>query len=266
MHQSERRRRILQILDQHPTIRVRELVELLRASEATVRRDIVRLTGEGAIRRVRGGAKPLDPAARRRLQGQPRFADSRFEQLREKRSIAASAAALCERSDSVIVSGGTTTFALAEALADSGVHVLTNALHHAEVLLRSGKNRVIMLGGELVGEQGVVVSPFRWSEIEGYYATKIFIGAQAIGPSGVLQTDPNLARCEQRLMAQAERVVVLADSSKFHKHAPVVVAPLDEIDVIITDAGIDAESLAMLQSTGVEVVVQGGTERETSAA
>jgi DeoR family ulaG and ulaABCDEF operon transcriptional repressor len=139
-------------------------------------------------------------------------------------------------------------------------------LHHAEVLLRSGKNRVIMLGGELVGEQGVVVSPFRWTEIEGYYASKIFLGAQALGPSGVLQTDPNLARCEQHLLAQAERVVVLVDSSKLSKHAPVVVAPLDEIDVVVTDSGIDAQGLAMLRGAGIEVIVDGEASRATSAA
>jgi DeoR family ulaG and ulaABCDEF operon transcriptional repressor len=83
----------------------------------------------------------------------------------------------------------------------------------------------------------------------------MFMGAAAVGPRGLMQADVVLIQAEQKLLARADQLIVLVDSSKFRASASFVVCDLGAIDVVITDAGITAEETAMLKAHGVEVIV-----------
>ncbi|HEV8247806.1 MAG TPA: DeoR/GlpR family DNA-binding transcription regulator [Polyangiaceae bacterium] len=255
MHEAERTRLILRALEGRAVVTIGELTSLLGASEATVRRDLTRLAEEGQIRRVRGGAEAATQGKARPLVGQPRFEASRALNVERKRQIAKSAAALCESGDTIMIGGGTTTFAMVEVLTELELSVLTNSFPIASFLYRHAQSRVILPGGELYREQGVILSPFEDDSFKNYVVSKLFLGAQAVGPQGLMQSDPTLIRAEQQLIDQCEKLFVLVDSSKFKQRASLILCPLSLVDTLITDSAIDAETLKMLQGAAIDVVI-----------
>ena len=121
-------------------------------------------------------------------------------------------------------------------------------------------------GGEVYREQGIVVSPFDDDAIQNLHATTMFMSAAAITALGVVEIDPLIARAEAKLLARTERLIVLADSSKFEPRGSLVVCPLSRVTTLITDDGISAPALLMLEQAGLDVRVVPCGERIASAA
>ncbi|MGH6957476.1 MAG: DeoR/GlpR family DNA-binding transcription regulator [Caulobacteraceae bacterium] len=254
MHASQRDLEILRLLEAQGFVSFRQLSERLDASSATIRRDLERLEGEGRIARVRGGAKRADDDDAERLAGAP-FEANRTRQAAEKAAIGRAAAALCRPGEAVIVDGGTTTFQMCAHLAGLELQVLTNSLHIVGELLRQPATRVSVPGGAIFREQNIILSPFEDDGLSRYHASKLFMGAAAVGARGLMQADVVLIKAEQKLMERADRLVLLADSSKFRTSASFVVCGLDALDTVITDEGIAPAEVAMLEAHGVEVIV-----------
>ena len=132
---------------------------------------------------MHGGARPVG-GAKKTLSGQQPFESTLLQYGEWKRRIGREAARLVTENESIIVTGGSTTFALVEQLGDRNLQVLTTSLPHADYLLRYTNNRVVLPAGEVIREQGVILSPFDQEAFPNYYAKKLFIGAQAVGPLG----------------------------------------------------------------------------------
>ena len=263
MHELERHRIIVSAVGSRPVATVAELVELTGSSEATVRRDIAALHVRGEVRRVRGGAESPTPQARPGLVGRP-FSVNRTLNVAAKRAIARAAVALCEDGDDLIVNGGTTTFQMVHGLAARRVQVLTNSLPIAEHLLAHSENPVHLPGGTVYREQSIVLSPFDDDFSRHFHARRVFMGADGIGRLGLTESDPLVAQAERRLLGRADELVVLADSSKFRRRpSSLVFCALEEVDVLVTDEGVDDASVAMLEAADVRVVV---AEARTEAA
>ena len=92
------------------------------------------------------------------------------------------------------------------------------------------------------------------------------MSALAISPHGVIEGDPLIARAERKLLARADKLVVLADGSKFAPRGSLVVCPLSRIGALITDSAAPPESLAMLREAGVETIVVDADAVATEAA
>ncbi|MDX2054367.1 MAG: DeoR/GlpR family DNA-binding transcription regulator [Polyangiaceae bacterium] len=255
MHELERRKFILKTLTDHGSSSLRSLATLLDASHATVRRDLTRLESEGLVRRVHGGVEAIGGARANALKGQDSFRASLEVNLAQKRSIAEEAAELVETGECIIVAGGTTTFALVQSLGDRALLVLTNSFHNAEYLHKNTGNRVILPGGELFEEQGVILSPFEQDVFQNYYASKLFISAQAVSAQGLMQTDPTLARSERRLLDQAAEIIAVVDSSKFSARGSLISCPIDRVHRVITDSKISPSVLEMLNAANVKVTI-----------
>ena len=90
-----------------------------------------------------------------------------------------------------------------------------------------------------------------------FHAPKLFMGAAAVGPQGVMQADVILVAAERRLIDRAEQVILLVDSSKFASSSGAIVCGLDEVDVLVTDAGIAPDLAAMVEAAGVRLIVAG---------
>ncbi|KAF0182183.1 MAG: DeoR/GlpR transcriptional regulator [Hyphomonadaceae bacterium] len=253
MRQSERRREILNRLSQEPFASVQELQALVGASEATVRRDLKQLADDGALKRVHGGVERPETSASH-LAGAP-LARNKQINVAQKRAIARAAAGLVESGDTIVIDGGSTTAMLCPFLADLDLQVLTNSLPIVEQLLLAPRTRLLVPGGEIFREQNIILSPFEDDGTAECFASKMLMGAQALAPAGLLQADSILIRAERRLMARAEKLIVLADSSKFDRRTGLVLCTLSEIDVVVTDSGIGAKDRAMLEKANVEVVI-----------
>jgi DeoR family ulaG and ulaABCDEF operon transcriptional repressor len=261
MHEGERRRVIMRALDGRAVVTIGELTTLLDASEATVRRDLTRLAREGLLRRVRGGAEAVHSGRPRPLLGQPPFEASRAVHAEKKRQIGRLASGLCKPGETVVIGGGTTTFAMVEALGDLDMQILTNSFPIAAFLHKHSHNRVVLPGGELYREQGIVLSPFESDLFENYYVSKVFMGAQAVSSVGLMESDPTLVRAEQRLIELAQEIIVLCDSSKFNQRGSLILCGLDKIGKLVTDSKVDDETVQMLEQAGVEVLIASASAR-----
>ena len=107
--------------------------------------------------------------------------------------------------------------------------MLTNSYPLAEMLIRESRCRVALPGGEVYREQKLIVSPFDEDAIQHYSAARMFMSAISIGPLGVIEGDPLIARAETKLLKRADKLIVLADSSKFAPRGSLVVCPLSRI-------------------------------------
>lgn len=234
------------------------LAEKLDVSEATVRRDLAALNELGQLQRVRGGVIPVNaevpPFPDGALIGQQVFDEGRIEHAERKSAIGAKAAEFCEPGEPIIIDGGSTTFMMARHLENLPYQVLTTSLSILQYLLRLNKVRILTPGGAVFREQNVVLSPYEEGLLSNFAASKLFIGAQAIGLSGLMQSDPLLVQSERNLIERAKEIIVLADSSKFSRHSPLVLCSLEKIDRVITDDLITPSARKCLEGAGVEVV------------
>ncbi len=257
MHASQREDEILRLIQSRGFVSFRELCGRLGASSATIRRDLERLESEGRLARVHGGARlstEAAAAAAERLVGAP-FEINRTRQAAEKAAIGRAAAGLCQRGEAVIIDGGTTTFQMCAHVEGLELQVLTNSLHIVGELLSQSGTRVSVPGGAIFREQNIILSPFADDGIASYHASKLFMGAAAVGRRGLMQADVVLIQAEQKLMDTADKLVVLVDSSKFRTSASFVVCDLDAIDVVVTDSGATPGEVSMLRERGIEVVI-----------
>lgn len=254
MHETERHRIILSAVQDRPVVTVADLCGLTGASEATIRRDIASLHMQKKLRRVRGGAEAITPPQFVGLAGRP-FAVNETLHSPEKRAIARAAVDLCEDGDPIIINGGTTTFQMVHPLASRRCQVFTNSFPIAEHLLKHSKNTIMLSGGVIYREQNIILSPFDNDVNRNFYARRVFIGAQGIGPLGLMEADPLLIQAEQKLIGQADELVVLVDSSKFEQRSSLVLCPLSRIDTVITDDGISDKAAAMLDAAEVTLIV-----------
>jgi DeoR family ulaG and ulaABCDEF operon transcriptional repressor len=254
MHEKERHRIILSAVQEKPIATVQALVELTGASEATIRRDIAALHVQKRLRRVRGGAEALNPPQFVGLAGRP-FSVNEMLHTANKRAIAREAVALCANGEPIIINGGTTTFQMVHYLAGRRMPILTNSFPIAEHLLRHSKNTVLVPGGTIYREQNIVLSPFENDVTRNFYARRMFMGAQGLGPLGLMEGDPLLIQAEQKLIDQAEELIVLIDSSKFRQRSSLILCPLARISAVITDDGIEDREAKMLEAAGVRLIV-----------
>ena len=260
MHATERETLILEALGPTGFIAYRDLEALLDASPATIRRDLSRLEGKGAILRVHGGAKlihaPTGDVAPARVQllGTP-FDEAITRNLGPKQAIGRIAATLCEPSEGVMIDGGTTTLQMCSHLAGLDLQVLTNSLHIVNALLPQPGTRILVPSGSVFREQNIILAPAGEESMPRFHAPKLFMGAAAVGPQGVMQQDVILVAAERRLIDQAEQVILLVDSSKFVSSSGAIVCGLDEVDILITDPGIAPDQAAMLREAGVRLII-----------
>jgi len=266
MHEKERHKIILSAVQDRPVVTVIDLCNLTGVSEATIRRDIATLHIQKKLRRVRGGAEAISPPPFVGLVGRT-FAVSETMHNREKQAIARAAVDLCEDGEPIIINGGTTTFQMVPPLASRRMQVFTNSFPIAEHLLKHSKNTVAVSGGTIYREQNIILSPFDNDVTSNFYARRMFMSAQGLGPLGLMESDPLLIQAEEKLIGQADELVVLVDSSKFERRSSLVLCPLTRIDTVITDDGISDKAAAMLESADIQLIVaNAGTARERNVA
>jgi DeoR family ulaG and ulaABCDEF operon transcriptional repressor len=262
MHAAEREQMILQLIQQRGFIAFQELDSHLDASPATLRRDLDKLESAGRIVRVRGGARlPESPFGDgsdggdvQQLRGVP-FHQYIARTDEAKRAIGKAAAALCRRGESVIIDGGSTTLQMCAHLESLELQVLSNSLHIINALLPQPGTRIAIPAGTVFREQNIVLSPFDNDGMDRYRASRMFMGAAAVGRHGVMQADLILTQAEQRLLARADELILMVDSSKFEAPAGHVVCALKDVDTVVTDAGISEQHASLIRDAGVKLIV-----------
>lgn len=257
---TERRNRILELIDEEGSVAVDELAHRFDVSEMTIRRDLRLLQKSGFLRRVHGGA-----TSNRGRSYEPPYLLRATEHNQAKSHIGRRAAALVQDGDSIALDVGTTTLELARHLADrQNLTVITPSLHIATLLANHPGLRLILPGGIVRPGELSMIGSLTESALEGFYVDKLFLGIGGIDvEEGLTEFNVDDSHVKQALIRRAKECIVLTDSSKFGNIAFAAVAPLSAVHTIITDDQLDPEICATLEEMDIQVFMVGSDDTET---
>ncbi|MCW2875134.1 DeoR/GlpR family DNA-binding transcription regulator [Actinacidiphila oryziradicis] len=241
----QRRALILDEIRRRGGVRVNELTRRLNVSDMTVRRDLDALARQGVVEKVHGGAVPVVQASSH----EPGFEAKSGLEPGAKEAIAQAAAKLVTPGSALALSGGTTTYALAQRLLDvPDLTVVTNSVRVADVFHsasrhpgpsgREGAATVVLTGGVRTPSDSLV-GPVADRAISTLHFDLLFLGVHGISVEAGLST-PNLAEAEtnRQFVRSARRVIVIADHTKWGTVGLSSFASLEDVDTLVTDAGI----------------------------
>lgn len=248
----ERHNKILALLQQNGSITVTQLAEQFRVSEVTIRKDLSYLEQQKKLYRTHGSAILISPYISDR-----HVNEKEKRNVAEKRAIGAAAARLIEPGDSIIIASGTTMAFLAREIKPEGrLTVITAAVPVTQILSQHADIDVLQLGGITRSSSVSVVGPFAEQMLRNFNCSKLFVGVDGIDSEfGLTTTNMLEASLNGAMINAAQKVVVLADSSKFGRRGFSKICDLEAVDRIITDSGVQPVYLERLRECGVEVTV-----------
>lgn len=252
MTKEQRHEMIMEALIKHGSVLVSDLVTMLDVSAVTVRKDLTELEKGDKLYRSHGKAVLINPYINNRsVNVKEKLATD------EKHAIGREAARLITRDDSIAIASGTTVHALARNI--QPIHkltVVTASLAVSNILSQHENIDIIQLGGVLRHSSLSVVGEYA-SDILGKCSfSKLFLGVDGIDMDfGITTTDMREATLNQKMMAAAQKTIVLADSSKFGRRGFAKIADIDAVDIIITDAGISPKMVSKIEDLGIELII-----------
>jgi DeoR family fructose operon transcriptional repressor len=254
LYPEERQQAIATLVGERGRVAVTAVAEQFGVTTETVRRDLAVLERAGMLRRVHGGAVPAGALTL----VEPGLGERHGTRSEAKRAIAAAALDLLPGSEgSVALDGGTTTAALAELLpGDRRLLAVTSSVPIAARLAASPGISLHVLGGRVRGVTQCAVGESTVRALGDLRVDVAFLGTNGISPQHGFTTPDDAEAAVKRAMVRAgQRVVVLADSSKLDREHLVRFAAPEDVDVLVTDAQADPETVAEIEKTGVEVVL-----------
>lgn len=249
----ERRRLIREQVQAQGKVTVEELAERFGISVVTIRSDLNALASTGALLRTHGGA-----LAHRDTEEVPISVKQKLHHEQKVR-IAVEAAKLIRDGETILLDSGSTTEEIAKQIRGlrlQSLNVITNALNIAVLLATVPGVNVIMPGGLLRQNSYSLSGPQAVTALQSLYADRLFLGVDSLDPEIGLMT-PHLleAQLNAQMMKIARQIVAVADASKLMKRNLSVIAPVEQIDMLITDREADEHIVGELRRRGVEVVL-----------
>jgi DeoR/GlpR family transcriptional regulator of sugar metabolism len=248
----ERRRRIGEILGRQGRVTVNELSKLFRVTAVTIRSDLDTMAAEGALIRDRGGA-----IAHTFTTLAVAFEKRAVQNHEQKRQIGRVASTLVNDRETIIMDAGSTVMEMAHCLpSEKPCTVVTTALNVAARVGVLEKVNVLLAGGSLSRETISTVGALAERDLENLIVDKLFLSTQAFDAEHGLTDDSfDIARVKSAMIRSARRVILLADSSKWNHSTFAKIAPLGEIDVLITDGGLSREAQKLVRRFGIEIMI-----------
>lgn len=251
---NRRQEDILKELDQKGYVNVVDLCEMYNVSTVTIRKDLNFLENEKLLHRTHGGAskKPIYAFERD-------VNDKETLQVEQKKQIAKEALKYISEHDYIILGSGSNIHYLSRIITGfQKLTVLTPSLKVSLELSKEMNIDTIQLGGDVRNSSTSAVGPIAEATLSQFSCNKLFLGTDGVHLEFGLSTSNALeAHLNQAMIEVAEKVIVLADSTKMNIRGFGKICNLNKIDVLITDDGIDAGTKAKLEEIGIDVVVAG---------
>ncbi|UQA92060.1 DeoR/GlpR family DNA-binding transcription regulator [Streptomyces halobius] len=262
MSKRERWNRLLESLAAEGKLEVDAAATALEVSSATIRRDLDELAEQQMLVRTRGGAIPHGVSYELPL----RYKST--QHASEKQRIATATADLLNDGDVVGLNGGTTTTEVARVLAlrtnggqeaAGGVAaplftVVTNALNIASELAVRPQIKIVVTGGVARPQTYELIGPLTAGVLNEVVLDTVILGVNAVDPQlGIMTHHEEEASFSKHFAERARRVIVVCDSSKMGRRAFARICALDAIDVLVTDTGVPADTVAWLKDAGIDV-------------
>tara|TARA_R110002073_G_scaffold336208_1_gene530968 strand:+ start:111874 stop:112635 length:762 start_codon:yes stop_codon:yes gene_type:complete len=252
MNTIERHTNILEKINQEGQIKVQYICDVLDVSPVTARKDLKFLEEKGLLYRVHGGAMLHNPYATDK-----HVSEKEKIQLAEKKRIGAAAAKLITSKDSIFIGSGTTVLALAKKIEPKGnLTVITSALNVALELNKHLEIEVIQLGGVLRKQSSSVTGLYAETNLSDFSCSKFYLGVDGIDLDfGFTTANVMEAHLNRQMIKVSQKTIVVADSTKFGKRGFGRICGFDDIDEIITDAGISNFTKDALEDYGIKVTI-----------
>jgi DeoR family transcriptional regulator, fructose operon transcriptional repressor len=251
MKAAERQLRIRQMIESRDFLALEALCLELDASESSVRRDLGILEQTGALKRVYGGAVSIQSLPNRAFD----YAVESERLSQEKERIARRTAQLIEDGQTVILDGGSTVAAVARQLSAKALHIVTNSLPIAESLEPLRNIELTLTGGYLDPRLRVMLGPLCERTLDGIRADVVVMGIGGISEAGFSNNNTLVVGSEQKMIAVASRVIIVADHTKFGRLGMFPVAPLNSAHTVVTDIDVSPAFTEMLRRHGVTVLL-----------
>lgn len=251
MYATERQQRILDEARTAGRVEVAALAESLDVTTETIRRDLTALEKRGALRRVHGGAIPVE-----RLELEPTLASRQSLRTEVKRRIAARVLEEIPAGGTVLLDAGSTTQAIVELLpSDAELTVVTNSIPAAAALAGRPRLNLLLLGGSVRGTTAAAVGDWTTQALSDLVVDVAVLGTNGFSAArGLTTPDQAEANAKAAMVRAARRVIVATDSSKAgddHLHR---FAMLEQVDLVVTDDDLADDVADELRSEGTEVV------------
>ena len=248
---ANRHQLILNKIQEQGFVNVHELSEELNVSMVTIRKDLKILENRNLLYRTHGSATLANPFIIDR-----NIHEKEKIRIEQKVRIAKAAAEFVKPHDNVILASGSTILELAKQLQQTKpLTVVTASLNVSQILNINAEIEIHQLGGTIRKSSNSVVGPFAERMMEGFSCNFLFLGADGVDPDyGLTTTNALEASLNQIMIKSAQKVIVLADSSKFGKRGFGKICELNAIDTIITDSEVSNLLLKKIKEKGVDVI------------
>ncbi|MET3115127.1 DeoR family transcriptional regulator of aga operon [Pedobacter sp. CG_S7] len=249
---AERHQFILNKIQIHGRLDVQNLCKELDVSSVTIRKDLKLLEDKNLLYRTHGGATLNNPYT-----ADKPVNEKQHLQSAEKNRIGALAATLIEENDSIIIASGTSVISLARNIQPKGsLTVITSALNVAMELLHQPNIEIIQLGGVVRKSSSSVIGPYSENILGDIFCSKLFLGVDGIDLGfGLTTTSALEAHTNRQMIAASQKIIVLADSTKFGKRGFGKICGIEQVDHVITDSGISEPTIKALESLGIKVSI-----------
>jgi DeoR/GlpR family transcriptional regulator of sugar metabolism len=249
---SERRQLLFDAIESAGVASIPDLAKRFHVARITITRDLQEMEREGLVRRVRGGAISV-----RGTSYEPPYSARETQALGEKRRIAERAVGLVHDGDSLLLDVGTTTLQVARALRGKrNLTILVTNLRAAIELASLPAIEVIVVGGKLRASELSMVGQLAEETLRRFQVDTAFIGTGGITiKHGLTEFNVDEAGTKRVMMSCARQRVALLDHSKLGKVMLTSVAPVTDLDVVITGKEADPDVVRRLSEAGVEVLL-----------
>ena len=251
MYAEERQQEIVRLARTDGRVDVTALAESLNVTAETIRRDLTSLERAGVLRRVHGGAIPVE-----RIGFEPALATRDTVLTSEKERIAKAAVAELPEEGAIILDAGSTTARLAQVLpTDRELTVVVNSPALATTLSIRNNLHVLLLGGRVRARTMATVDDWALRPLADIYVDVAFLGTNGCSVErGLTTPDPAEAAVKRAMIGAARRSIVLADHTKIGNDYLARFGRLADIDLLITDAGLNEDLVAEVETAGPRVV------------
>ena len=248
----QRRDKILELVRSKGFASLPDLSKALNVSESTIRRDLEHLEDSGTARRTHGGVFYTGPSPKL-----PHFDQRQGSEWDKKREIARVAADLIEDGDTVLLDGGSTTYELAQQLVGRPLQVVTNSLPVATLFTSSPSTDLVVVGGYIHSRTGVSIGPYATQMLSDLNARLAILSIAGINERGCYNSNLLLVETERAMMASADQVIVIGDSTKLGKQSLAHLCPLEDVDVFVIDNEITEDWRSLITASGADLRIAG---------
>ena len=243
-----RRDRLLEMIRRRGFAALPDLAGELSVSESTVRRDLEYLEELGQAQRTHGGVFYTGESPEF-----PHFRDRQQTHWDKKRAIAASAAAMVEDGETILLDGGSTTYEVARLLLGRPLQVVTNSMPVANLLASSADCDLVLVGGNVHFRTGVTMGPFANAMLRDLNVRHTILSVAAVNRRGFFNSNILQVETQRAMLAACDEPVIVADSTKFGSSSLSRLCGLDEVSRLVVDAEISSSWRDQMDQSGVQL-------------